>query len=195
MHRRIGIPLTRFLVLTALVATIGCDDEATNIAREASDRQAAQNRQMAELQREVARGSHELVKSDAAAREKILAVHRDLQEERQQLGESWNDLESERQQVDRRRRSDSVWQALVTIILGSLVIAAFFRFLWQLLAHGNEPLDAEITELLVEHLLPEMPQELGNAECSQAALPREVTESAALPHPKAPTHPQERNSE
>jgi hypothetical protein len=189
MLRRIRRPVARCLALIALVAMTGCNDEATNIAREASNRQAAQNRQMAELQQEVTRGTHELVKSDAAAREKILAVHRDLQQERQQLGESWNDLESERQQVDRRRRSDSVWQALVTIILGSLVVAAFFRFLWQLLAHGNQPLDAEITELLVEHLLPDMPQELGNAKCSQAARPHELTESAALPHPQNTNSP------
>ena len=50
-----------------LLAAHGCDDKATKIAREAADRQAQQNTAMADLNKEVASGTHKLVEADAQA--------------------------------------------------------------------------------------------------------------------------------
>jgi hypothetical protein len=165
-----------------MVVTTGCNDEATKIAREASDRQAAQNQQMAELQHEVARGTREMVKSDAEAREQFVGVHRDLQQERKQLGESWNELEFERQRVGRERRNDSGWQSLVTVLLVSLVTAAFFAYLRQLLisAQRDEPVDAEVAALLVDQLIADTHQTLWNTVSADPAIASEPP--AALPH-------------
>ena len=72
-------------VLVLLIVTSGCDDAATRIAREAADRQAQQNTAMANLNQEVASGTHQLVAADAEARKEIVVVHHDLQAERSKL--------------------------------------------------------------------------------------------------------------
>ena len=76
---------TWILSITLLAATHGCDKKATQIAREAADRQAQQNTAMAQLNKEVASGSHQLVEADAQARQEIVGVHHDLQAERTRL--------------------------------------------------------------------------------------------------------------
>jgi hypothetical protein len=194
MHRQIRTTVARCLALAVLIATTGCNDEATKIAREASDRQAAQNQQMAELQHEVARGTREMVKSDAEAREQFVGVHRDLQQERKQLGESWNELEFERQRVGRERRIDSAWQSLVTFLLGSLVAAAFFAYLRQLLisAQRDEPVDTDVAALLVDHLMADTLQTLENAASHEPLITGQPP--AALPPTQHPTPSQERTS-
>src|SRR5262245_51317897 len=90
---------TLILSTLLLAATRGCDDRETQIAREAADRQAQQNTEMARLNKEVASGTHELVAADAQARKEIVGVHHELQAERARLDTSWKDLEGERQQI------------------------------------------------------------------------------------------------
>lgn len=154
-RKRLIAPLALFVMIS------GCDDRVAQVAREASDRQAAQNRQMAELQQEVARGTHELVKADAATRQEVVAVHRDLQHERRQLSESWGDLEVERRRIDDERRSDSSRSGFIAAILGAMLLITYFGFLWQLVARAgsNEPSQEELSELLLEHFLPAGPSE------------------------------------
>src|SRR5687767_6363489 len=78
-------PVERIRSLTLLVATVttlGCDDTALEVAREAADRQAEQNLQMAALHDKVAEGAKRLVEEEAKARQTLLAAHRDLHGER-----------------------------------------------------------------------------------------------------------------
>src|SRR4051812_2506487 len=98
---------TLILSITLLAATHGCDDKATQIAREAADRQAQQNTAMARLNKEVATGAHQLVESDAKARTEIIGVHHELQAERTRLDVSRNELESERRDIAGQRRTES----------------------------------------------------------------------------------------
>ena len=63
---------------------------------------------MAELNKEVAGGTHRLVEADAQARKEIVGVHRDLQAERTRLDTGWNALEQERQQIAGQRRTESM---------------------------------------------------------------------------------------
>src|SRR5262245_29911721 len=86
----------------------GCDDRAAQVAREAANRQAEQNTTMAELNKEVASGTHQLVEADAQARKEIVGVHRDLQAERTRLDNSWSELEKERQQIATQRCTESL---------------------------------------------------------------------------------------
>lgn len=141
--------------IVALIWTIGCDDRVVEVAREAADRQAAQNEQMGELQKEVAQGTRTLVEADAAARKEIVGVHRDLQAERRQLGTSWNDLEAQRQQVARQRRIESVLVPLVGAVTGVVLVVVLMSFLRQLLASSQttESIDAELQNLLVDQVL------------------------------------------
>lgn len=141
--------------IVALVWTTGCDERVVEVAREAADRQAAQNEQMGELQKEMAHGTRSLVEADAAARKEIVGVHQDLQAERRQLGSSWNDLEVQRQQVARQRRIESVLAPLLTAVAGVVLVVVLLSFLGQLLASTKttESIDAELQNLLVDELL------------------------------------------
>ena len=96
-----------------LILINGCDDRATQIAREAANRQAHQNTTMAELNKEVASGTRKLVAADAQARKEIVGVHHDLQAERTRLDVGWNSLEQERQQIATQRRTESMWVPVV----------------------------------------------------------------------------------
>ena len=72
------------------ILTSGCDDLATQIAREAADRQVQQNTAMAELNKRVASGTHELVAAERRGPQEVIGVHKDLQAERTRLDTGWS---------------------------------------------------------------------------------------------------------
>ncbi len=154
MIRNTRLKTTTHLILI-LTWISGCDERIAEVAREAADRQAAQNQQMGDLQREVAHGTRSLVEADAEARREFVGVHRDLQAERRQLGTGWNDLEDQRQQLDQVRRIESMLVPLASALGGVAFLTVLLGFLWQLLASARtrDSVDAELNELLVEHLL------------------------------------------
>ncbi len=103
-------PLKLLLSFMLLLASVGCeDDRVAEVAREAADRQAAQNETMAGVTRET-----------AEAAKQIVLVHGDLQAERRELSGGWNDLESERRQIATQRRTES---ALAVAARGAGVVA------------------------------------------------------------------------
>ena len=116
-----------------LAVTHGCDDRATQIAREAADRQAQQNTAMAELNKEVASGTHQLVEADAQARKEIVGVHHDLQAERTRLDSGWNELEGERRQIAGQRRTESMLVPVTTLVGGGLLVVVLLGFCWYAL--------------------------------------------------------------
>ena len=118
----------------ALILISGCDDRVAQVAREAADRQAQQNTEMARLNKEVASGSHQLVEADARARKEIVGVHHDLQGERQRLASGWDDLERERQQIASERRTESMLVPAAEIVGTVLVVSLLLGFCWYLLA-------------------------------------------------------------
>ena len=160
---------TAIHVILALTWTSGCDERVVEVAREAADRQAAQNQQMGELQKEVARGTRSLVEADAAAREEIVGVHRDLQLERQQLGTGWNDLEEERRKIAQQRRTESLVVPLAQAIGAIVFVTVLMGFLWQLLAstRSSDSIDDELSELLIQQMLVDEAQdpELALSKC------------------------------
>ncbi len=101
------------LVLTVVVLAIaGCrDDENKRLAEMAErtlERQAEQEARNTELQTQVAEGTRELVESDAAAREAIVDLHRDLQAEWALIGGQRDLLESERRQIASARNREPI---------------------------------------------------------------------------------------
>ena len=100
---------TAFLLVTLSLLTAGCtDDRVVRVATQAADRQAEQNKEMSQLNREIA------------------SVNQHVQQERQQLSEGWNNLEAERKQIARSRRTES---ALSVAMKGTgvLIIAGISR--------------------------------------------------------------------
>jgi hypothetical protein len=150
------------MVWTFLLAagTSGCDERATQIAREAADRQAQQNTAMAELNREVASGTHRLVEADAQARQGFVGVHRDLQAERSRLDTGWTNLEQERKQLASQRRVESMLVPATTLVGGALVVLLLLGFAWYALVatHASDDTSGPLQEfLLTELALPDRP--------------------------------------
>ena len=150
---------TSILWITLSILTTGCDDTATHIAREAADRQAQQNTAMAQLQQEVAGGTHRLVEADAQARKEVIGVHRDLQAERSRLDTGWSALEHERQEIAGQRRTESLLAPTIQYLGGILLAVVLLGFCWRVLAtgHSGHEADGQLTELLVSEIVPDEP--------------------------------------
>jgi hypothetical protein len=150
-----------------ILATGSCsDDKSTQIAREAADRQAQQNTEMARLNKEVAAGSHQLVEADAKARQEIVGVHRDLQAERGQLNSGWDQLEDERRQIAGQRRTESMLFSLGTLIGSVFLVVALLGFCWYALftARRGDGMEAQLNELLVHEVLADEPALLSSSQ-------------------------------
>jgi hypothetical protein len=110
MHRN----QANLIAISAILSlTLGCRDSSLEIAREAARRQAEQNHDMARVTSEAAAASRRLVEEQGRARSDMTAAHRDLHHERLQLGDSWNDLEAQRQAIAGSRRMESFLAAIV----------------------------------------------------------------------------------
>ena len=159
--------------ILVLILTSGCDDErVTQIAREAADRQAQQNTAMAELNKEVASGTRQLVEADAQARREIVGVHRELQAERTRLDTGWNALEEERQQIAGQRRTESMFAPVAKYIGGVVLLAVLLGFCWYALVavrHGDDA-DTQLNELLIGEILADEQTLLTSAPRSQSLL-------------------------
>lgn len=127
------------------------------VAREAANRQAQQNTAMAELNREVASGTHHLVEADAQARKEMVAVHHDLQQERSRLDAGWTELHGERRSIAGERKTESTFVSLATIAGSILLVVVLLSFCRQVLtaAQHDSATTAELHELLVKEVLME----------------------------------------
>lgn len=139
---------TKLMILLLMIA--GCRDRSVEIAREAADRQAAQNEAMIGLQREVAHGAERLVTADAQSRHELLAAHRRLQVDYAQLSAHYLELESERRRVDAERRATTTLAAALRggglFVVALATLAVVHRLL------GAAQTDAACAELATELL-------------------------------------------
>lgn len=163
---------TWILSTVLLAATHGCEDKSAQIAREAADRQAQQNTEMARLNKEVASGTHQLVEADAKARKEIVGVHHDLQSERTRLDTSWKDLEGERRQIAGERRTESMLTSVCELVGGLSLVVVLLGFCWYALvaSRRSEDTDVQLNELLIQEILPEGPPLLSASQSSRSLL-------------------------
>jgi hypothetical protein len=160
------------LGITLIAATRGCDDKSAQIAREAADRQAQQNTEMAQLNKEVVSGTHKLVEADAEARKEIVGVHHDLQSERIRLDTSWQDLEDERREIAGERRTASMLVSVCELVGGVSLVVVLLGFCWYALvaSRRSEDTDGQLNELLIQEILPEGPPLLSAGQTSTSLL-------------------------
>src|SRR6478672_561417 len=146
-------------VLLLIVLINGCSDQTTRIAREAADRQAQQNTAMADLNKEVASGTHQLVEADAQARKEIVGVHHELQSERSRLDTGWNSLEEERRRIAGERTTQSMFVAIAPLIGGTVLLIVLLGFCWYALAaaRDDDGTVVELNEMLVHEILRDEP--------------------------------------
>jgi hypothetical protein len=161
-----------WILSITLLATHGCDDKATQIAREAADRQAQQNTEMAQLNKEVASGTHQLVEADAQARKEIVGVHHDLQAERSRLDTGWTELEGERRQIAGQRRTESMLVSVCELLGGVSLVVVLLGFCWYALAASRrgDDTDAQLNELLIREIVPDEPSLLSIGQKPQSLL-------------------------
>ena len=153
--------LNAVIVMLALTAT-GCDkNENSRLAEMAerhSQRQAEQSQQMAEQQKEVAEGSRRLVEADAKAREEMVALNRDVQAERVEIGQQRDALEVDRRQIAAQRHRDPIIAGAITGF--GLLLACLMPLVlcWYLLHRRVEPTDDQaVAEVLIEDLVRQEP--------------------------------------
>src|SRR4051812_5681724 len=146
------------LATLPLIATSSCsDNRVTQVAREAADRQAQQNTEMAQLNKEVASGSHQLVEADAKARQEIVSVHRDLQAERSRLDTSWGQVQEERRLIAAERRTESMLVAVANASGYFFLVVVVLGFCWYALVRvrQGDGTDEQLNELLISEIVPE----------------------------------------
>jgi hypothetical protein len=158
MYPKLNLPIA-IPWIVSLILISGCDERAAQIAREAADRQAQQNTAMAELNKEVAGGTRRLVEADAQARKEIVGVHRDLQAERTRLDTGWGTLEEERKEIAAQRRIESMLVPIIKGIGVLVLVVVLLGFCWYALAAArrSDDTNAELNELLICEILPEVP--------------------------------------
>ena len=159
MHRhKLIIPIAVLLTLT----TIGCNEEENKrlaeMAERHLERQAEQNRQVTELQHEVAEASRRLVEADAQARQEMVTLQREVQAERNEVGRQRDLLEDERRDLAAQRRLDPIVAAAITNV--GLLLACLLPLVlcWYLLHRRVEPADDQaVAEVLLEDLVTDRP--------------------------------------
>ena len=183
------IPIAAMLILTA----IGCNEnENTRLAEMAErhlDRQAEQNRQMVELQHEVAEGSRRLVEADAKAREEMVALQHEMQTERVEIGRQRDLLEDERRDLATKRHLNPIIAAAITNI--GLLLACLLPIVlcWYLLHRRVEPAeDQAVAEVLLEDLVANRPLLLPRVETNRAIGGRDDDDERRLSDDSEPTN-------
>ena len=187
------------LIVCLTVLTTGCGPrpETTEVAREAADRQARQNEEMAHLNREMAESHQRLLEADAESRREVLEVQQDLIERdaegRQELNTlqqetqtavvqqqaridlKYDELDSERRDIAAQRHRDPIIAATVqglALTLACLFPIILAAYLLYSLNH-DETSDAQLAELLVREIALESGTLLGPLGPAPTCLSRE----------------------
>ena len=148
------LPLV-ILAAPLLAVLCGCEeDELAKAAREAAKQSAEQQRQLAQMQADEARGANQLVEADAKARAELATLQRDLQQDQAALGRQRDELETDRRQIAEQRHRDPLIAAAITSI--GLILAGVLPLLlcWALLRHP--PLDGEAEAALADFLVQDL---------------------------------------
>jgi hypothetical protein len=145
-----------------LLMVTGCqqdDSRVARVAQEAAQRQAEQNKQMAQLQGQVAEGAKRLVEADAKARAEVAAMQRDVQQSQVEVGRQRDQLEAERRQFAQQRGRDPLIASAITatgLILACLLPLLLCIYLVRSLREPAET-DVALAEILIEEMAsPEM---------------------------------------
>jgi hypothetical protein len=154
--------MVTLVVATLILTAMGCDEEESKrlveMAEKHLDRQAEQNRQMTELQRQVAEGANRLVEADAKAREELVALQRELQADHAAVGRQRDQLEEERRELAAKRRLDPIVAAAITNVGLLLACALPLALCWYLLHPRVQPADDHaVAEILLQDLVTDRP--------------------------------------
>ena len=141
---------TQTLIVLGIALTTGCqpgDEQLARLARESMDRQAEQNRDMAQLTRQCSENHRRIVEATAAARQEILALEQDVQQQRSRL-------EEERRALAQERYRESLLVPVITYLGLLLLYSLPLVLCWYLLVgiRDSRSENDAVTELLLREL-------------------------------------------
>lgn len=160
MNRLLAVMVVTSLALAVTLGG-GCDDDArvARTAERAAERQAELDKEMAQLNRQVAEGSKELVSADARSRETLLDLQKDLQTQQTEVNRQRDELEKERKYIAEQRLRESILAPILASI-GPLAVCGLVLLFCCLLIFGlrrGRAGDDAVGEILVEDLTSEHP--------------------------------------
>ncbi len=145
-------------LLFVLIAGCETDERLIQLAREAADRQAEQNKEMARVNQSVAEGTKHIVTEHAKGREDLSVLHQAVQAQQAGVNRQRDALESERQRIAGERLTESrlgpVLSSLGVLVLGATTIGFCAYLLVRLYQPGDDPLG----ELLLDDLVADDPK-------------------------------------
>jgi hypothetical protein len=156
--------LTCLTPVILLLPMIGCqsstDERLVEMAKEHAARQAETQRQMTDLQKQVAEGSRKLVESDAKARQDLTALQHELRSDQAEIHRGHDQLEAERREMAGQRYRDPIIAAILTdvgVVLACLLPLIVCIYLLWSVRHPGES-DSAVAELLVQELVATEPR-------------------------------------
>ena len=197
MEKRATIPIVK-LTIPLILMTMGCsdnDERLVEYSRESLDRQADQNRVVAEQSNRVTDATQALVEADAAARKELAELQREIVQRdeaaRQQLTALQNEareaaraeqqrLDQQRDELERERRaiaSARYWDPLLADAFGQavwLVIAVLplvFSIFLLVIQRSAGRDQAAVTELVLTEFVRRPELLLPSPAISRPALP------------------------
>jgi len=155
---RLVVPI--ILMSLAIAGCTSSDERLLELSRDHAAKQAETQRQMTDLQKQVAEGSRKLVESDAKAREELTTLQRDMQRDQAEIHRGHDQLEAERRELAAQRQRDPIIAAIVMdigIVLACLLpLVVTVYVLWSARSAGES--DSAVAELLVQELVGSEPR-------------------------------------
>jgi hypothetical protein len=180
MRSKNPVMLVISLLMLMIAGCTGSDPRLVEMAREHAARQAESQRQMVDLQKQVAEGSRQLVESDAKAREDLTALQHSLRADQAEVGQQRDQLEKDRREIAVQRHRDPIIAAIlmdVGIVLACLLpLAVCVYVLWSVCQSCDS--DSAVAELLVQELVASEPRLLLPGRSSLAAIEHEAVVDA-----------------
>jgi hypothetical protein len=158
LDRRI---LRQMLIPLMILLLVGCDEHERLVqtAREAANRQAEQNKEIAHQNREIAETARHLVEADGQSRKELTALQHDLQAQQAEVAKQQDALEAERRQIANQRQRESllvpVLESFAVVLIGGLVLA-YCCYLASGL-RGQQDVAEDLNGLLLCDLVAEQP--------------------------------------
>ena len=167
-------------MIVILFLTTGCespDGRLLELSERSLQRQAEQNRQMAEQSQRIADATAELIAADALARQEFSELSQGLQAERASIDRQHESLEEDRRKIAGQRHRDPIVAAAIStcgLIIACGLPLVLCAYLLHVLQHRTAP-DEALVELFLEDLLAKQPRLLlsngGSRNPTQRLLP------------------------
>jgi outer membrane murein-binding lipoprotein Lpp len=147
-----------FVAVVISISISGCSDENARVAQvatQAADRQARQNQEMSDLNREVAKAHQELIKEEASSRQDAMVVHTKLVEQQAELNRQSQSVDDERRDLAKQRYWEPIWAEIISD-LAALAACVLPLVVCAYLLHRSPAPGAadEISEVLLDQLDP-----------------------------------------